>query len=650
LESTSRTVICDTEWNGLVAPDKCWVIVCRDVHTDEVFVFERPDVNPRPFREFATTVQTWIGHNFIQFDLPNLYRIGCGDCIESSGIYDTLVASRLVNFRIDGGHSVEAWAVRLRLKQQKEQISDWSVYTEDIRSRCISDTLINKEIYLYLKKYTDMEAFKTAFRLELDNEFLCLSLHQTGFPFDKAKAEKLKAELDIRLKEIDDALVSSFPSNVVVVREFSPRLTKSGALNANDFRWLPKGSDVSGFRAGEEYSIISITPFDPGSLKQCIERLNEAGWKPTEKTKGHAEASKPARYRRRDGDGNNKPERDARFAEYGWKLSEENLRTLPDSAPKAAFRLVERLLLASRVSDLEEWLALVRPSGRIHGTFNTIGAWTQRMSTSKPNMQNIPVAKHGDKETEIEKLSNYINDLMRECWIAELGKRIIGVDADGIQMRVFAHYVNDERLVHALVAGDKKLKTDIHSLHQRLLGESCLSRDDAKTFIYAWLLGAGVAKVAEILKCSLQQAKVAVENFIRGYPGLQELKTGRIPADATRGYFEGLDKRLVVCYDEHRVLAGYLQNGEAVIMKRAARMWNAELRRRRLPFEFINFVHDEFQIMIPDDNDLANEISTIVCNTFPVVGEELNMNCPLAGTIKVQKDGFIGGYSWKDTH
>jgi hypothetical protein len=200
LESTSRTVICDTEWNGLVAPDKCWVIVCRDVHTDEVFVFERPDVNPRPFREFATTVQTWIGHNFIQFDLPNLYRIGCGDCIESSGIYDTLVASRLVNFRIDGGHSVEAWAVRLRLKQQKEQISDWSVYTEDIRSRCISDTLINKEIYLYLKKYTDMEAFKTAFRLELDNEFLCLSLHQTGFPFDKAKAEKLKAELDIRLK------------------------------------------------------------------------------------------------------------------------------------------------------------------------------------------------------------------------------------------------------------------------------------------------------------------------------------------------------------------------------------------------------------------------------------------------------------------
>jgi DNA polymerase-1 len=644
-----REVICDTEWNGLEDPDKCWVIVCRDVQSDEVFVFERPDLNPQPFKDFAREVQLWIGHHFIQFDLPNLYRIGCGDCIESSRIYDTLVASRLVNYRLEGGHSVEAWAIRLKLKQQKEDIKDWSVYTKDILSRCISDTIINKEIYLYLKGFTDRNEFKDAFRLELDNDFICLSLRQTGFPFDKVRAEALKVDLTARLKEIDDQLISSFPSTIEIVKEFTPKVTLKGTLNSKDFRWLPKGADVSFFKPDVEYSLVSLRPFEPASLKQCIERLNEAGWQPTEKTKGHAEITSRKRKGKWGSDEPTDPDRLEHFSEYGWKLSEENLRTLPDTAPQAAFRLVERLLLASRVSDLEEWLALVRPSGRIHGTFNTIGAWTQRMSTARPNMQNIPVAKHSDKETEIEKLSNSINDEMRSCWIAEKNKRILGVDADGIQMRVFAHYVNDQRLIDALVRGDKKLKTDIHSLHQSLLGTSCLSRDDAKTFIYAWLLGAGVAKVAEILKCSHREAKQAVDNFILGYPGLAALKKTKIPADAARGYFSGLDKRLVVCYDEHRVLAGYLQNGEAIIMKRAARMFVKELNRRRLPFEFINFVHDEFQVMIPDSNDLALEISDIIVNTFPVVGEDLEMNCPLAGTVKI-KDGFIGGYTWKDTH
>src|SRR5690606_29196219 len=150
-------------------------------------------------------------------------------------------------------------------------------------------------------------------------------------------------------------------------------------------------------------------------------------------------------------------------------------------------------------------------------------------------------------------------------------------------MRIFAHLVEDEELINALIRGRKEDKTDIHSLHQRKLGEACRSRDDAKTFIYAWLLGAGIAKVAEILQCDSTTARRSVDNFISSYPKLKDLKRTQIPADARRGYFIGLDGRKVICDSEHLMLAGYLQNGEAIIMKGACIEWQNELRRQGIP-------------------------------------------------------------------
>src|SRR5690606_27859221 len=124
-------------------------------------------------------------------------------------------------------------------------------------------------------------------------------------------------------------------------------------------------------------------------------------------------------------------------------------------------------------------------------------------------------------------------------WRARPGHRLIGTDADGLQMRIFAHYVNDEELINALIRGSKEDKTDIHSVHERKLGQPCKSRDAAKTFIYAWLLGAGLGKVSEILECSMAEARSAVESFIKSYPLLSWLKKEQIPADASRGYFVG---------------------------------------------------------------------------------------------------------------
>src|SRR5690606_1066609 len=133
---------------------------------------------------------------------------------------------------------------------------------------------------------------------------------------------------------------------------------------------------------------------------------------------------------------------ESRLAQYvltGWKVSETNLKTLPADAPEAAFMLAQRLTIASRLSDLVEWLALVGEDGRLHPNLSGIGAWTHRMAHARPNTANIPVAKRSAKDTPFESWVNDINDRMRALFIVKRGKRLLGTDADGIQMRIFAH-------------------------------------------------------------------------------------------------------------------------------------------------------------------------------------------------------------------
>src|SRR5690606_7401828 len=121
----------------------------------------------------------------------------------------------------------------------------------------------------------------------------------------------------------------------------------------------------------------------------------------------------------------------------------------------------------------------------------------------------------------------------------------------------------------------------------------------------------GNGKVAEILETTSTNAKRAVGNFIESYPGLAELKKTVIPRDAERGYFVGLDGRKVICSSEHLMLAGYLQNGEAVIMKGACREWQEKLRQDKIPFRMVTWPHDEWQTEIPDDDDLCAYVQKV---------------------------------------
>lgn len=159
----------------------------------------------------------------------------------------------------------------------------------------------------------------------------------------------------------------------------------------------------------------------------------------------------------------------------------------------------------------------------------------------------------------------------------------------------------------------------------------------------AWLLGAGNGKVGRILGCNTSTAKTAVESFVERTTGLGELKRGLIRRDAARGYFEGLDGRKVINPSEYLMLAGYLQNGEACVMKHANVLWEKTVKAEGIEFYQVNFVHDEWQTHVPGSYEEAVRVGELQCQALTDVGVDLGIRCPLSGETNI-------GRNWLETH
>lgn len=539
--------------------------------------------------------------------------------------------SQLLHVKMEGGHSQEAWAERLGMKKAGASINDFSKLTPELLERCRSDVQINARIYEVLHKKLNRKEFERALDVEHRLAFVCLGMHLDGFKFDLSHASNLHAEIDKRISELDTLIASTIPPKAVGVRVVTPRRTAKGTIHRGDFRWYD-GNDYTIFGGGE-FEVFRYQQFDPGSPKQVVELLNKAGWKPINKTDGHIEAEK------------NKSDKLSHFKVYGWKVDEDNLATLPEDAPEAVKRLVERLMLRSRRSILESWLQIYNKSTKsIHGNFNGLGTWTHRMSHNNPNMGNIATEKSIKYKTEnLYRMAVHYGGEMRKLWVCPDDCWLVGCDADQIQLRVLAHYLNDEKFIQALLTGKKENGTDLHTLNQMALAPHCKTRDQAKTFIYAFLLGAGVGKVAQILNCSRKEASDAIQRFIAYYPGLRRLKEEIIPRDANRGYFQAFDGRFVVCNSEHLMLAGYLQSGEAVVMKHANLLWRQNARREGLDFRQVNFVHDEWQTYCRGTKETAERLGWLQAEAIRAISNNLQLHCPMQGNYRI-------GRNWHDTH
>jgi DNA polymerase-1 len=336
-------------------------------------------------------------------------------------------------------------------------------------------------------------------------------------------------------------------------------------------------------------------------------------------------------------------ERGKKFAKYGWMCNELNLSSLPEDAPEGARNLAEWLTLEGRRSSLVEWLGHVKDDGRIHGRFTHIGAWTGRMAHSAPNQANIPAAFHGKVKSAVDAVKDKYDGKMRGLWGVEDGNWQVGTDASGIQLRILAHLMKSDAYVEAIVSGRKEDETDIHHLNRKALGFQHVTRDMSKTFIYAYLLGAGVGKVAEILKVNQKEATEAMENFTKNIHGLERLKKQVIPHVAEMGWFKGLDGRRVAVPSEHKALAGMLQSGEAIVVKNWCIDWVKKARAEGINFKLINIVHDETQTEVVGTREDAERLAAIQAQSMIDVGVRLGVYCPLASESAI-------GKNWAECH
>ena len=287
-----------------------------------------------------------------------------------------------------------------------------------------------------------------------------------------------------------------------------------------------------------------------------------------------------------------------------------NLTHIPEAA-----LILEYLTLQKRLGMVDSWLNAYAADGRVHGRVNTCGAVTGRMTHSSPNMAQIPS-----------------ESLYRECWTVPEGKRLVGIDASGLELRMLAHYMKDDNYTNEVLNGD------IHTANQKAAGLS--TRDQAKTFIYAFLYGAGDAKIGSIVGGGSQRGKQLKETFLENTPALRSLRE-RVGKHAGVGHIAGLDGRRVWIRSEHAALNTLLQSAGAIVMKQALRLATERLRRNQIPFKLVAQVHDEFQVEAPEE--YADAVGITFRNAIRRAGEHFEMRCPLDGEYKV-------GTSWAETH
>lgn len=612
--------ILDIETDG-INPTKIHVVVLKDIDNGKIYSFTKRE----DFKSFLdhTTIHLVAGHNLIAYDLRWLSALW--DChITREVVRDTLVLSRLLDQQRSGGHSLEAWGETLGFP--KTHFDQWDRYSDEMLQYCINDVHLNHKLYEFLEKQFRYPSWEASIKVEHEMAYICLQMELDGFSFNTQRAEELLTDINGLIEALDKDILDQFKPVRKLDAVYKLRTKKDGGYVKHIENKL-RNTDCE--IVDGELHVYTWETFNPQSQRQICERL-KGYWSPTDKTDGHKNNEDKAK--------------EEHYKLYGWKISETNLGTLSEDAPQAAHSLVKRIMLGARQRTLIQWLACVDDKNYIHSTQHPLGTWTGRLSSTNPNIQNISAEKTIKYKTEeLRKLAIRYGGEFRKLFISAPGYQLVGTDMEGAHLRLFAHLISDDELIKALVSGDKKQGTDPHTLNKKRLGSLCPDRDLAKTFVFTFLNGGGVNKVMEIFGCSYEEAKRTLDGFIRSYPGLLKLKKEQIPEDAKRGWFRGLDGRKVLCDSEHKMIAGYLQSGEAVVIKHTLARCIQHFNKKKLPVRPVVVCHDEIVFEVKDEPSLIDYVGTYSSNMIKQVGADFNIRCPLAGEWKA-------GVNWLEAH
>jgi DNA polymerase-1 len=583
-----RSLVFDIETDDLKAT-KVWCIVAQDLDSNKIFRFA-----PHQLESGLGLLQSadrLVGHNIIGFDIPIIENL-LGVDLSTKKLVDTLVLSRLLNPVREGGHSLEMWGYRL--DYTKTEFDDYSRYSPEMLKYCVRDVQLNTRVYYKLRE--EAKGFsKESVDLEQEVSLLLKEQEQNGFEFNRQKAEKLLSELYKRMNEVEEEVHETFRPRQIF-EKITPQYIKDGSLSRLG------ANETTGKRVrltDEEHTLLKLgTPhfirtheeaFNLGSRKQIGEYLQDFGWKPK------------------------------KFTPTGQPIVDERILIKLTAIPEAQL-IAEYLLLQKRIAQIESWIKAVEDDGRVHGFVIPNGTITGRMAHRAPNMAQVPSVK-----------SPYGVEC-RACWTTPKGYKLVGIDASGLELRMLAHYMKDEDFTNEIINGD------IHTRNQKIAGLQ--SRNQAKTFIYALLYGAGDAKIGSVVGGSKADGGKLRERFFANQPTFKALRD-RVTKAAAKGFVKGIDGRKIYIRNAYASLNSLLQGGGAIAMKRALIILNNKAIKRSLDFKFVANIHDEWQVEVHKAH--AEYFGKLGTQAIKEAGEYYNLRCPLDAEYKIGED-------WSETH
>ena len=403
-------------------------------------------------------------------------------------------------------------------------------------------------------------------------------------------ARSIKLEHQIRAV-IDKQEQNGFTLDVKEAMILVARLSDESAKINNELQVVFKPitqvrvSEKTGKRLKDK-----VTVFNPGSRKQIAERLMALGWKP------HA------------------------YTETGQAIVSEEVLSKVVDIPQAQL-IAQYLLLEKRVSQIKSWIEAADENDKVHGRVLTLRTITGRMAHTSPNMAQVPAV-----------YSPYGKEC-RSLWkVSSDDYTLLGTDASGLELRMLAHYMNDEAYTKEVVEGD------VHTANQTAAGLP--TRDNAKTFIYAFLYGAGAGKIGQVVNGTAKDGQRLIDNFLNNMPALKALRS-KVDRLAGRGYLIGLDGRVLKIRNKHAALNLLLQGAGAVVCKEWLKFIIILATKAQLDFKLVASVHDEYQFEVRKGQEEA--FGAITKEAMKLTEESLKVNCPLDCEYKT-------GTNWCDTH
>ena len=280
----------------------------------------------------------------------------------------------------------------------------------------------------------------------------------------------------------------------------------------------------------------------------------------------------------------------------GYSTDAETLEKLRFYSPIIDFILEYRRLAKLYGTYIEGLLKVVESDGRIRTSFNQKQTLTGRLSSSEPNLQNIPIRTSEGSE-------------LRRFFVAKEGYTLIDADYSQIELRVLAHMSGDENLISAFNSG-----ADIHSATASQVFGVPISRvtpelrSRAKAVNFGIVYGIGAFSLSDDLKVSMKEASAYIESYFATYPKVKEYLDSTVKGAYDKGYTEtlwgrkryipeltGTNKQLR-SFGERVAKNSPIQGTAADIIKLAMVKTDKRLRREGLESRLILQVHDELII------------------------------------------------------